>query len=240
MMRMAWSMPVAYPVVAPFHAIRVGDHDHMTEPAEIASALEPVTEGVWHWRIHNAAIGGGISSSHAIRTTLDDGRIGCVLVDPVRLDGHAMQQLPHEIVAVVLTSHGHQRAAWRVRREHGAEVWAPEGSEGLDEEPDHSYHSGDVLPGGLVAIHTPGPEPVHYSLHLPTADAIIVSDLVRRGDDQRLEFVPFEYHDDPMATVASVRHLASLGCSRLLLDHGAPSTQDGASELTELVEFAEA
>ncbi len=210
----------------------------MTEPAEIASAVEPVVDGVWHWRIHNAAIGGGISSSHAIRTVLDDGRIGCVLVDPVRLDGHAMQQLPHEIVAVVLTAHGHQRAAWRIRREHDAVVWAPEGAEGLEEEPDHSYRSGDDLPGGLVAIHTPGPEAVHYSLHLPSADAVIVSDLVRRGDDQRLEFVPFEYHDDPLATVESVRHLANLGCRRLLLDHGEPNVEDGAHELAALVELA--
>ena len=206
----------------------------MTEPAEIASGVEVVTDGVWHWRIHNAAIGGGISSSHAIRTMLDDGRVGCVLVDPVRLDGHAMQELPHVVVAVVLTSHGHQRAAWRMRREHGAQVWAPVGCEGLDEAPDHSYRAGDDLPGGLVAIHTPGPEAVHYSLHLPSADAVIVSDLVRRPDDGSLEFVPFEYHEHPEQTVASVRHLASLDCERLLLDHGAPILEGGAQSLREL------
>jgi glyoxylase-like metal-dependent hydrolase (beta-lactamase superfamily II) len=227
-----------YPNSFPFHAPDPGDLKLMTEPVEIASALEPVTDGVWHWRIHNAEIGGGISSSHAIRTTLDDGRIGCVLVDPVRLDGHAMQQLPHEVVAVVLTSRGHQRAAWRIRRDHRASVWAPEGCEGLEEAPDRSYRGGDDLPGGLVAIYTPGPEPVHYSLHLPSADAVIVSDLVRRGDDHRLEFVPFEYHDDPLATVASVRHLASLNCARLLLDHGAPNVDDGASELAGLVDVS--
>lgn len=227
-----------YPSPVPFHVLGVGDLSLMTEPAEIATSVEPVLDGVWHWRIHNARIGGGISSSHAIRTTLDDGRIGCVLVDPVRLDGHAMQQLPHEVVAVVLTSHGHQRAAWRMRSEHGAVVWAPEGCEGLDEEPDQRYRTGDQLPGGLVAIHTPGPEQVHFSLHLPSADAIIVSDLVRRGDDERLEFVPFEYHEDPIATVESVRHLASLGCQRLLLDHGAPNVEDGASELAALVDVS--
>lgn len=207
----------------------------MTEPREIASVLEPVTDGVWHWRIHNEAIGGGISSSHALRTMLDDGRVGCVLIDPVRLDPHAMQQLPHVIVAVVLTSRGHQRAAWRIRHDHDAEVWVPHGCEGLDEEPDHTYQAGDELPGGLVAIHTPGPEQVHYSLHAPDVDAVIVSDLVRRDEGGELEFVPADYHEDPEQTRASARRLAGLGCELLLLDHGPPIVEHGADELARLV-----
>jgi glyoxylase-like metal-dependent hydrolase (beta-lactamase superfamily II) len=206
----------------------------MTEPPEIASSVKPVVEGVWHWRVHNENIGGGISSSHAVRVELEDGRVGCVLVDPVRLDGHALQQLP-DVVAVVLTSHGHQRSAWRIRHDHEVEVWAPEGAVGLDEQPNHRYRPGDTLPGGLVAIHTPGPEPVHFSLHLPAADAVIVSDLVRRPDDGHLEFVPFEYHDDPEQTKASTKRIAELGCSVLLLDHGAPNVEDGARELASLV-----
>lgn len=206
----------------------------MTEPAEIAPVLEPVVDGIWHWRIHNSAIGGGISSSHAIGVVDDSGTAGCVLVDPVRLDPHAEQQLPRPIVAVVLTAHGHQRAAWRIRREHGAEVWAPAGSEGLDESPDREYGDGDELPGGLVAVHTPGPEQVHYSLHLPRLDAVLVSDLVRRGRDDELEFVPAEYHEDPEVSRQSVRRIAELGCGLVLLDHGAPVMEGGSGELLRL------
>lgn len=208
----------------------------MTEPAEIASAVEEVADGLWHWRINNAEIGGGISSSHAVRVDLEDGRVGCVLVDPVRLDPHALQQLPHVLVAVILTAHGHQRAAWRFRRDHGGEVWAPAGSPGLDEQPDHAYQAGDELPGGFVAIHTPGPEQAHFSLHLPRYDAVLVSDLVRRPEDADLEFVPFELHEDPPQTIASVRHVASLDCDMLLLDHGAPYVTGGAGELLALLE----
>lgn len=207
----------------------------MTEPAEIAPVLEPVVDGVWHWRIHNAAIGGAISASHALRVVDESGDAGCVLVDPVRLDPHAEQQLPKPITAVVLTSHGHQRAAWRMRREHGAEVWAPRGSGGLEEAPDHEYGDGDALPGGLRAIHTPGPEQAHFSLHHEELDAVIVSDLVRRAEDGELEFVPPEYHEDPDATRDSTRRLAELGCGILLLDHGPPVTQGGSRQLERLL-----
>jgi len=34
----------------------------VTEPSEIADSVEEVVEGVWHWRIRNANIGGAISS----------------------------------------------------------------------------------------------------------------------------------------------------------------------------------
>lgn len=211
----------------------------MTEPSEIASVVEPVVDGVWHWRISNSAIGGSISSSHAVRVELADGRVGCVFIDPVRLDVHAMQQLPPEIVAVVLTAHGHQRSAWRIRREHGAKVWAPEGSPGLEEEPDGWYRDGSELPGGLVAIHTPGPEAAHFSLLLPGGRGVIVSDLLQRaGEDGELEYGPFEHHEDPDLTRASVRHLASFDFELLLLDHGAPIAEGGSRRLAELVTSA--
>lgn len=206
----------------------------MTEPAEIAPVLEAVADGLWHWRIHDVAIGGGISSSHAVRVVDGDGNAGCVVVDPVRLDPHAEQQLPKPIVAIVLTSHGHQRAAWRMRSEHGGEVWVPHGSEGLEETPDHEYGDGDELPGGLVAVHTPGPEQAHFSLHLPRLDAVLVSDLVRREEEGELEFIPFALHEDPDATRESTRRLADLDCELLLLDHGPPITEGGSAELSRL------
>ena len=53
----------------------------MSEPREIADHAEQVADGLWHWRIDNSAIGGAISSSHAVATG-----DGCVLIDPVRLE----------------------------------------------------------------------------------------------------------------------------------------------------------
>ena len=57
----------------------------MTEPREVAGQVEEVVPGVYHWRIHNSAIGGAVSSSHAV--TAGE---GCVLIDPVRLAAPAL------------------------------------------------------------------------------------------------------------------------------------------------------
>ena len=37
----------------------------MSEPHEIADRVEPVVDGVWHWRISNSNLGGATSSSRS-------------------------------------------------------------------------------------------------------------------------------------------------------------------------------
>jgi glyoxylase-like metal-dependent hydrolase (beta-lactamase superfamily II) len=78
-----------------------------------------------------------------------------------------------------------------------------------------------VLPAGLRAVRTPGPEQAHYCLLTdPAEDALICSDLLMYTD--HLEFVPLRFHDDPDATRVSVRGLLDLSFGLLLLDHGPP------------------
>lgn len=191
----------------------------MSEPREIADRAIEIAPGVWHWLIHNANIGGGISSSHAVSSA-----DGSVLVDPVRLADDALAALPAPH-AIVLTAACHQRAAWRYRAELSAEVWLPEGSRATDEEPDRHYTAGDALPGGLRAVHTPGPEVPHYSFLLEREPGVLFcSDLLMRNGE--LEFVPGEYHDDPEETRRSVERLLDLDFSILCLAHGAPLAED--------------
>jgi glyoxylase-like metal-dependent hydrolase (beta-lactamase superfamily II) len=203
----------------------------MSEPRESAAEVEEVVEGLYHWRIHNSSIGGGISSSHALVT--DD---GCVLIDPVRLAEDAMATLPRP-TAVVLTAKCHQRAAWRYRRELGIEVWLPEDASAADEEPDHRYADGDVLPGGLVAVRTPGPEWPHYSLLLEGEPSVVFcSDLVMHAGDSTVRFVPPEFHEDPAETRRSVEKLLGLPFGILCFDHGAPIVDDPKAALRRLLE----
>lgn len=191
----------------------------MTEPREIAEAVEQVVAGVWHWRIRNASIGGTISSSHAVAV---EG--GCVLIDPVRLAGDALASLPPPR-AIVLTAACHQRSAWRYRSELGVEVWLPQGSRETEEPADHTYGAGDLLPGDLHAIHTPGPELPHYSLLLEREGGVLFcADLLMAEDG--LELVPGEYHDDPAESRRSLERLLELDFSILCLDHGAPIADD--------------
>jgi hypothetical protein len=201
----------------------------VTEPREIADAVEEITHGVWHWRIRNSHIGGAISSSHAVAA---DG--GCVLVDPVRLTDDALASLPPP-QAVLLSATCHQRSAWHYRAELGIEVWLPEDARPGDEEPDGRYAEDDVLLGGLRAIRTPGPEKPHYSFLLEREPRVLFcSDLLTHYSDT-LEFVPFEYHEDPEETRRSAELLLDLDFSILCLDHGVPLRDDPKAAIRNLL-----
>ena len=172
-----------------------------------------------------------MSSSHALATG-----DGCVLIDPVRLAEDAMASLPRP-TAVVLTAKCHQRAAWRYRRELGIEVWLPEDASAADEEPDRRYADGDVLPGSLVAVRTPGPEWPHYSLLLEGDPGVVFcSDLVMHAGGGALRFVPPEFHEDPAETRRSVDKLLGLPFGILCFDHGAPIVDHPKAALRRLLD----
>jgi hypothetical protein len=203
----------------------------MTEPREVAEATEQVIDGVYHWRINNSNIGGAVSSSHAVSA---DGEV--VLIDPVRLADDALESLGSP-VAVVLTARCHQRAAWRYRKQFGADVWLPEDAAPADEAPDRRYAEGDTLPGGLVAIRTPGPEWPHYSLRLDQgAGVFFVSDLIGHDGAGTLHFVPPQYHEDPAATRHSTEKLLDEPFAVLCFDHGAPLADDPKGALRRLLD----
>ncbi len=202
----------------------------MAEPKEVATLAEEVVPGVYHWRIHNANIGGAVSSSHAVLTGT-----ACVFIDPVRLADDALASLPRP-EAVILTARCHQRAAWRYRRLFAAEVWLPADASAADEEPDCVYADGDTLPGELTAVRTPGPEWPHYSLLLEGEPGLVFcSDLISHDGAGTLRFVPPEYHENPAVTRRSVEELLGLPFRVLCFDHGAPLVDDPKAALRRLL-----
>ena len=202
----------------------------MTEPLEIAKQIEVVADGVYHWRIHNSAIGGAISSSHAVQDGAE-----LVLIDPVRLAADALASLPRP-TAVALTARCHQRSAWRYRSELGAQVWLPADAAAAEEEPDRRYGEGDVLPGGLTAVRTPGPEWPHYSFLMKREPGVLFcSDLIGNLGGV-LSFIPPQFHEDPAETRRSVERLLDLPFSILCLDHGAPIVDDPKAALRLLLQ----
>jgi hypothetical protein len=205
----------------------------MTEPVEIAEGLEEVSPGLFHWRIQNSRIGGAISSSHAVEV---DGR--SVFVDPVPLSEASLASLPLP-TAILVTARCHQRSAWRYRAELGATVWLPEDALPADEGPDERYADGDLLPGGLRAVRTPGPEWPHYCFLLEREPGVLFcSDLIANDGDDRLHFVPPEYHEDPAATRRSLERLLELPFATLCLAHGTPLLDDPKARVRELLEEA--
>jgi hypothetical protein len=205
----------------------------MTEPREVAGSAQHVVDDVYHWRIHNRNIGGAISSSHAVTAEGE-----CVFIDPVRLADDALETLGHP-AAIVLTARCHQRAAWRYRKQFGAAVWLPEDAAPAEEDADQRYIEGDTLPGGLVALRTPGPEWPHYSLRLDRGPGVFfVSDLIGHDGVGNLHFVPPQYHEDPAATRRSTERLLDEPFAVLCFDHGAPLADDPKGAIRRLLDTA--
>ncbi len=204
----------------------------MSEPPEAADNVEQVAPGVWHWSIHNSNIGGNVSASHAVGSV-----DGAVWVDPVRVTDPESLPKPE---AIVLTSRGHQRAAWRYRRELGVTVHAPLGGEGYDEEPDVLYTEGDPLPQGLVAIPTPGFGDAKFALHRPaqgeTPALMIVGDLVMRPGGGSLAQMPERFQSDPAAARSSLERVAGKPFDLLLIGHAGPVSDDPQAQMQSLLE----
>lgn len=118
----------------------------MSEPKARASEVNNLFPWLLHFRINDERIGNFRGDSYGIKSS-----DGLVVIDPIRLEDeitHAVAETEY----VILSAGGHQRSSWRYRREFGAIVYAPVGSAGLDEEPDHWYGEGDDLPAGLRAV----------------------------------------------------------------------------------------
>jgi glyoxylase-like metal-dependent hydrolase (beta-lactamase superfamily II) len=201
----------------------------MSEPNTVVSRIDEVIRGVWHWRLQDDRIGGHTSAAHAVATSG-----GAVLIDPLPLADDALEQLA-PVEAICLTAQCHQRSAWRYRDRFGARVYAP-ATRPMEQEPDERYAEGDLVPGGLRVIHTPGPETAHYSFLSESRPGVLFCSDLLMCEDGRLDFVPLEYHDDPPVTRSSVEGLLDLDFEILCFDHGTPITEDPKRAVRELLE----
>jgi glyoxylase-like metal-dependent hydrolase (beta-lactamase superfamily II) len=105
----------------------------------------------------------------------------------------------------------------------------------MEEEPDERYADGDLVPGGLRVIHTPGPEEAHYSFLLQREPRVLFCSDLLMHEGGALEFVPFEYHDDPQTTRRSVERLLELDFELLCLDHGLPIAHEPKEAIRALL-----
>jgi hypothetical protein len=203
----------------------------VSEPQAVAQELEEVVPGVFSWRVADNRIGGTTSAAHAVR----DDAGAFVLIDPLPLVDSALARL-EPVEAIVLTAATHQRSSWRYRARFGVPVQLPEGSRETDEEPDGHYGDGAMLPGGLEAVHAPGPERPHYALLLERGPGVLFCpDQLMRGPGGDLLFVPFEFHEDGAETRRTVERLLELPFSVLCLDHGAPVVDDPKAAIRDLL-----
>ncbi len=204
----------------------------MSEPKTVARAITRVAPGLYRWHVADDRIGGAESVGHAV---VEGGKV--VLVDPLPVAEEKLRRLG-KVEAIVLTAACHQRSAWRFRRAFGATVFGPRGP-GVSpepgdflEEPDRRYGDGDRLPGGLVAVHAPGPTEAMFALWHPRRGALFLADVLTHQGRGPPRFVPDQYQDDPARTRETVRRLhARLRPRVLLFEHGTPVTRGARAAL---------
>ena len=178
---------------------------------------------------------GAWSAAHAVAS--DE---GTVLIDPVPLSQEGLAGLG-EVSAICITAGTHQRSAWRYRRELGAPVYAPALSRLIDEEPDERYGDGDVLPGGLTAVFTPGAGTTQHTFVLDRDGGVaFVADLVTNYPGRGLAFVAERHLHDPEEMRRSVRKLLDLPFTLLCLAHGPPVSDDPKAAIRALLARHEA
>lgn len=202
----------------------------MTEPREVADRADEVVAGLHHWHVHNSDIGGALSSSHALSTG-----DGSVFIDPVRLADDKLAELPRPS-AILLTASWHQRAAWRYRRQLGAEVWLPADAPPAEGEPDRRYADDAALPGGLVALRSSSPDWPQYSLLRAAEPAMLFCPDLVWNHGGELHFVTAPGQEVSAATLRSVERLAELPFSILCFAHGEPLLDDPQAALLRLLE----
>lgn len=201
----------------------------MSEPLATAQSLEEILPGLFHYRVRDERIDWD-SEAYALS---DGGRV--VLIDPLPLVEAELRRLG-KVEAILLGAAAHQRSAWRLRRATGAPVHAPRGAEGLDEEADVAYGDGDRLPGGVRALHAPGPRESHHVLYLSSGPGVLfLTDLVLREPGGRIRFIADDHMSDPPRARRSARHLLEYRFDILCFGHGRPITSKGRAAFEEML-----
>jgi glyoxylase-like metal-dependent hydrolase (beta-lactamase superfamily II) len=188
-----------------------------------------VLPGILRWSLAEPKPGAPRDEAYALE---DSGPL--VLIDPLSVEGWPPERLG-QISAIVLTAACHQRAAWRLRRERGLDVFAPDGARGFAEQPDLTYAGGDALPGGLTAFDAPGPTEASVALWLTRPRGLVyLADLLVHDGSGRPRFLPDDQLKDPRRTRLSVQRIHDqLEVEALLFAHGPPILEGGARALRE-------
>ncbi|MBI2891918.1 MAG: MBL fold metallo-hydrolase [Deltaproteobacteria bacterium] len=203
-----------------------------------ATRIDEISPGLVHWTVRDERTGVRCDSYGLMA------REGSVLVDPLSAADGVLGALGN-VGAICLTTASHQRAAWRYRRLFDAPVWAPKHATGLDEPADGWFGHGDHLPGGLRALHAPGPTEESYVLLRERSDAagiLFLGDLLVRGDDGPFELPTTDGNGsaDPQRALASLRALLDVEVETLCPSHGAPLATGGSEALRRALADEEA
>lgn len=197
-------------------------------------------DGVFYWSRYQADRGIDFNGFLIVTPA------GNVLVDPLQLEGHELEDVRSKGGArwILVTNFDHLREAVELKAEFGAELLAP-----TEDRERFAEAAGAVdvwlerdadLPSdlsGVLELHAlrGGKSPVELALRLPTRRALLFGDLVRSHVSGKLCLLPPPKLSDPGAVRDSLVPLQQLDFDALLLGDGDCLFRGGRAAFAELV-----
>jgi len=163
-----------------------------------------------------------------------------VIIDPppMSAEDDAWLQKQGPITCIVLTNRDHVREADAYRKKFKTTILAPEADAPLMEiKIDRSFKDGDVLPGGLKAIHIPdGKSPGESALILDRAKGILVlGDAMIGKPPGKLNLMPPEKYKDPAKAREGIRVLLNTKFDSILVGDGESILTGGKLAIEEFL-----
>ena len=198
--------------------------------------MREILPGVFHWTVDWPGV--FPLESYWLKT-----EAGSVLIDPLESSNLDAIAEASDVLAVILTTGGHERSAGLFARRTAAPIYVPTVDERLLENLDEyvTYGDGEMLPGSLLTIATPGrrAEDGEHALLSPLhGGTLIVGDCLGTAS----KWTPWaelplgghpRNHPRP---VESLKHLLDHQFENLLPGHGKPILGGARSALQKLID----
>lgn len=207
----------------------------MSESNAKASVVNQIFPWLLHFSIIDERIDDFRGDSYAIKSS-----DGLIIIDPSQLEEDIKQEVS-KAKYVILTAGGHQRSSWRYRKEFGAKVYAPVGSNGLDEEPDHWYGSGseEKLPAGIEFIEGTWYSGYYHLLytHSDETKVLFCGDLITQSEGGPYRFPTGERMPPYEKAREEVKKLLELSAKSLCPSHADPTAEGCDRALQSVLDY---
>jgi glyoxylase-like metal-dependent hydrolase (beta-lactamase superfamily II) len=163
-----------------------------------------------------------------------------VMIDPPQLsaEDEAWLQKQGPIAGIVLTNRDHVREAEAYRKKFKTIVLAPQDDAPLMEiKIDRIFKGGDLLPGGIKAVHIPdGKSPGESALFLDRGKGILIlGDALIGKPPGKLILMPPEKYKDPSKAQEGIRVLLKYKFDSILVGDGASILTGGRLGIEEFL-----
>ena len=166
-------------------------------------------------------------------------RDGLVVIDPPIMEEEEMNELEKlgRPAHILLTNKDHERMAYELRDRFKAPIYInEEDSRYLKSSPDHTFRSGDILPGNLKAINIPDNKSPGETALLPQDKPIVfVGDAVIGWPAGEFSLLPAGAYKHPRKAKESIKRLLNYDYDAVLVGDGESVLKNGKEAINRFL-----